>query len=222
VRVETRSVNLPTGFHLGSPPDLADDRVPLWQQGMRDNARLEPLPELEAFYVQFNSVGDRPGQSLAEFGEVLRQRLLADQPRHLIVDVRHNGGGNNFLIWPMVRAVVLHEMQDEENETWVITSRDTFSACQDFVNFLDRMTGATFAGEPSGSRPNFTGESTAARLPYSGVEMIISSRLWQDSFPEDRRPWIAVALPAPLTYTDWRYGHDPVMAALEEVITAAR
>ena len=74
-------------------------------------------------------------------------------------------------------------------------------------------------GEPSGSRPNFTGESSRVVLPYSGLGMSISSRYWQDSWPEDRRQWVSVQVPTPLSSTDYFSNHDPSLSALREILT---
>ncbi len=73
---------------------------------------------------------------------------------------------------------------------FVIIGRETFSAAQDFSNFIERVTNATFVGEPSGSSPIFVGESTAVVLPWSGLSFTISSRYWQDSHDGDDRPFI--------------------------------
>ena len=43
---------------------------------------------------------------------------------------------------------------------FVIIGRRTFSAAQNTVNMIEKNTNATFVGEPTGSRPNFVGEST--------------------------------------------------------------
>lgn len=199
-----------------SPPPQGG--APRWLKDVDNSFWHEPIAAHDAVYVQFNQVNNKDGQSIGEFAREVRATVADADAKHLIIDVRHNNGGNNFRHWPMLGLVQWHELQDEDHRVWVITGRNTFSACQNFINFVDRGTGATFVGEPSSSKPNFVGESTSLLLPFSGIRGSISSRYWQDSFPEDRRPYIPVELPVTLSFDDWWNNRDPVLAALFTVI----
>lgn len=96
-----------------------------------------------------------------------------------------------------------------------MTGRATFSAAQNFINRLERRLPAMIvAGEPSMSSPDFTGEDNPVHLPFSGLTASISNRYWQDSAADDRRPWIAPALPVALTSRDWLENRDPVLDAV--------
>lgn len=204
------------------PPGLSGT-PPRWLSRTETNYWQEPLPDLEGRYVQLNQVQNASeGATLAQWVEGLRREMTAEPARNLILDLRHNNGGNNFLIWPVVRLVAWHEMSDPANRTWVITGRGTFSACQNLTNFLDRVTNAVFVGEPSASRPNFTGEDTTVQLPWSGLRVSISSRYWQDSHPGDSRPYVSVSMPVVLSAADWRENRDPVLEALREFLNRAR
>jgi hypothetical protein len=209
------------GDKLGPPPGLAG-KPPLWLRDVRETYWHEPLPELDALYVQFNQVRDQDdGPSIADYAKTVQAELEKSELPNLILDLRHNNGGNNFLIWPIVRLLVFHELSGDDHQVWVITGRNTFSACQNLINFIERVTDrAVFVGEPSSSRTNFTGEDTDVQLPYSGLELSISSRYWQDSYPGDRRPYISVAMPVELSSADYFGGHDPVLEALAEVLTS--
>jgi hypothetical protein len=99
----------------------------------------------------------------------------------------------------------------------VITGRLTFSAAQVFINELDRYTSAVFAGEPSGSKPNFIGESAQTKLPYSGLVMTISTRYHQTD-DQDHRTWIAPKIPVALSSEDYFANRDPVMDTVLDVI----
>lgn len=189
---------------------------PAWLARINENYWLEPRPDLNALYVQYNRVRD-DDETIEAFAR--RAKAALEGRRNLILDVRHNNGGNNFLNWPLVRLAMWHEMEDPANRVWVITSRNTFSAAQDFVNFLDRETGAIFVGEPSSSRPNFVGEDTFVMLPYSRLRVSISSRYWQDSWPGDERIWIPVEVPVELSSSDWLEGRDPAMEALATILS---
>ncbi len=194
------------------------ETVPLWLRAPGDNYWHEPLPDLDALYVQFNRVRDKADQSIADYAAELKDVLRDQGFSSLILDVRHNGGGNNFLVRPLVRLAVWHEEQARDHQLFVITGQRTFSAAQNFINRLEQMTDAVFVGEPSSSRPNFTGETTSVELPYSGIRISISSNYWQDSQPGDRRPFIPMALPAAISSKDYLAGRDPAMAALRELL----
>lgn len=201
---------------LTAPPGI--EAVPLWLRRPGDNFWHEALPELDALYVQLNRVRDTPDQTIAAYAETLKAALRDSGARNLILDLRHNGGGNNALAWPLVRLAVWHEESAPEHRLFVITGRKTFSAAQNLVNRIEQTTDAVFVGEPSSSKPNFTGETTSVELPWSGLWLSISSRYWQDSQPGDRRPFIPVDVPVSLSADDYLSGRDPVMAVLGEIL----
>ena len=204
---------------LPPPPGV---KPPVWQARMDENFWLAWRPDIEAVYVQFNQVQDSENLTIADFAQSLKDTLRARGASTLVIDMRHNNGGDNTLLGPLVSLVVWHEQSAPGHRTFVMTSRNTFSAGQNFLNRLERDTGAIFVGEPSSSRPNFTGESNAVELPWSGLRVSISSRWWQDSFPGDARPYIPVSMPVALSSEDWRTGRDPVMAALTEYLRVNR
>ncbi len=204
--------DLPHG--LVPPPAVAGSAPPAYLARLGETAWFEARPEIGAVYAQLNEVRNPEGSSLTKFAAQVRDELRRTGARTLILDVRHNRGGNNFLIWPLVRLAAWHETEGPGRRTFVITGRATFSACQNLVNHLDRATNAIFIGEPAGSRPNFTGEDTWVELPWSKLRVSISARYWQDSWPTDERPYVPVAMPVAMTSAEWKAGRDPVMEAL--------
>jgi hypothetical protein len=202
------------------PPPGARNPTPLHLQQADRAYFLRALPDDRAVYVQFNQVANAPTQSLAAFSNELQDTLASTRAQTLIVDVRHNNGGNNQLLEPLLQAVAAFASGETDRRLYVLTSRATFSAAQNFITRLERrVPGAVFAGEPSMSSPNFTGEDNPVSLPFSGLTVSISNRYWQDSDPRDARPWIAPQLPVALTSTDWLENRDPVLTA---VLTANR
>jgi len=202
------------------PP--ADGEPPRWLRHVETSYWTEPLPKLHALYFQFNQVRDlEDGPSIAEFSTTLVEQLRATGARHLIVDLRHNNGGNNNLHFPLVRALVGWEQAAPSHRIWIVSGRNTFSAAQNFLNRMERWTDAVIVGEPSASSPNFVGESTDVELPWSRFQGSISSRYWQDSDPTDLREWIAPDLPIELSSTDYWGGRDPVLEALTEILNVA-
>ena len=192
--------------------------TPLYLLRVDDNYWFEIMPEINGIYFQFNQVRDNGEEdTLAGFSNELLNALLSNETKNLIVDIRHNNGGNNGLLKQLLNNLVLF---DNENDTniYVITSKNTFSAAQNFINRVELLTDAIFVGEPSSSSPNFVGEGTSVIFPWSKIFASISNRYWQDSSPTDSRQWIAPDIPVGLTSEQYFNNIDPVMESLIPLI----
>jgi tetratricopeptide (TPR) repeat protein len=223
----TRTATLTAGpprrtWRLMGPPADASAPTPLYLSNPTKNIWLEELPDHQALYVQYNSVSNERGNTVADFADTLLAAAERTGSSTVIVDVRRNGGGNNFLNWPLVRALIRFEHEEPDRRIFVLAGRHTFSAAQNFVNWVERLTDAVFVGEPTGSRPNFTGETTPVTLPYSGLQGSISSRYWQDSHANDDRIWIAPDIPVGLSSEDYFSNRDPVLEAVLRLIESGR
>jgi tetratricopeptide (TPR) repeat protein len=205
---------------LPPPPGADAEAAPLWIRARHEPFAIEERSEDDFVHLLLNQIEDAPGKSLEELADEVRQILVETGFSNLVLDLRNNSGGNNFLVSPLVRLVAWFEAASPDHRVFVVTGRSTFSACQNLVNRLERNCHVIVAGEPSSSRPNFTGESTEVALPWSGLRLSISSRWWQDSHPEDLRPWIAPHVPVRMTSADWFTQRDPTIAAIVEVIAA--
>jgi hypothetical protein len=196
----------------GAPAPAYLTRVdePFWFEDLSDSV----------VWFQFNQVANGPKESLAQCALRLRRHLDGHGTRDLVIDVRHNNGGNGYLLNPMVRAIVHFETTRPGARTFVITGPYTFSACQTFIAQVDRLTNAVFVGEPSASKPTFVGEDTELLLPWSGTIGSISTRL-HSSYPLEERTWIAPEIPVPSLGTDWLAGKDAARDAVLAVIAGA-
>lgn len=199
-----------------SPAAMGD--VPMYLMNVDIEHWMQSFPQQRAVYFQFNQVRDSKDQSIADFAAQLGERLKEEDATALIVDVRHNNGGNNSLVRPLIRTIVGFEQASPDNRIYVITGRNTFSAAQNFVNRVEQWTEAIFVGEPSSSSPNFVGEETNVLLPYSRIRGSISTRFWQDSNPGDDRVWITPTVPVEPTAADYFAGNDAAMEAVFELI----
>ena len=212
---------IPDGFVTMADEDSGP--VPLWQRHPENPYWFESLPDEDLAYFQFNSVRDREdGPSIAEFTKTLFDSLIAEGTDALVIDVRRNNGGNNFLLSPLLEAIRATPALRERGHLFVIIGRGTFSACQNFVNRLDRDVHPIFVGEPTGSRPNFVGEDNPIILPWSGLTVSASSRYWQDALSEDARPWIAPELIAEMSSKDFRTNRDPAMETVRAYLATRR
>lgn len=216
----SRSVKLPFGPvpRMRGLPKLIASNIsinpqPMYLTRVQSNYWITSLPApVKTLYVQFNQVWDDPTESLAAFSKRLGDSLRKVKPLHLIIDVRHNNGGNAMLLDPL-----LTEMKTFRDipgtRTTIITGRNTFSACQIFISRADALVHPVFAGERSSSKPNFVGEEHEVVLPYSGARGSISNR-YHESIPGDNRQWIEPSMPVALTSADYFANRDPVLEAV--------
>jgi hypothetical protein len=191
---------------------------PLWLRNPKANVWMTPLNDHRTLYVQYNACADAPNQTIEAFATRLRTTLSDTSIRDLIIDVRRNGGGNSLLNRPLHLAIFEFADISPTHRIWVLASRHTFSAAQNFVNYIERFTNAIFVGEPTGSSPNFTGENAEVVLPFSGLVAEISNENHWSSFWDDQRKWVAPTIPVSLTAADYFSNRDPVLETVLDII----
>jgi len=186
--------------------------------GLRAAYWMTVLPGGRTVYVQFNQVASLGSDPLPQFAERLKRTLADSGTTSLVVDIRNNGGGNTELYPPLVGAVIHFGEGAPDARVFVIIGRHTFSAAQNFASTLQRyVRDVVFVGEPSGSRPNFVGESQPLLLPFSELRASVSSRYHQNADFTDSRQWIAPDVPASLSSADYFSGRDPALDAILEL-----
>jgi hypothetical protein len=193
----------------GAPP------APLYLENVADAYWFKHLPEQQTVYFQFNQVMDKETESLATFARRLRHFLDEHQIQKLVIDLRHNNGGNTYLYKELVRTIVRFDASNENRRLFVLIGRDTYSAAGNFVVDLERFTRAVFVGEPTGAKPNSHGDESPTVLPYSGLYFLLSSVYWQLSWPRDSRLWIPPDVPVTVSAEDYFANRD---LALEVVL----
>lgn len=172
-----------------------------------------------ALYVRVDTIADSPTESLARFAIGLRDDLRRERPAHLVLDLRYNNGGDAALADELFRTLVSYDALG--GRIWVAIGRMTFSAAQTLAARLDQWTGATFVGEPTGSRPNHYGNEAPFVLPHSGVRGTISSGWNQPVTSRDVRLWIAPSIRVGEDSSDYFAGRDRVIDRIREEIAEA-
>jgi hypothetical protein len=192
----------------------ADASLPLYLRYPERSYFFEHLPGKDAVYLHFRRVTDDEGESFEEFCDRAFEFLEEREIGRLVVDLRLNGGGNNFLNRPLIHGIIRNRRVNREGNLFVIVGRTTFSAAMCGTVDLERQTNAIFAGEPTGASPNHHGDAVPITLPHTGITISISALFWQNSDPRDHRPWLEPDLPVELTWKDYVDGRDPVLAAV--------
>ena len=173
------------------------------------------LPAHKALYVHYGAVADGPEETVAAFFARVFAFADANPVEKFVVDLRHNGGGNNFLNRPFLHGMIKRDQNiGSPRRFFVLIGRHTFSAAQNIVTQLEAQTSVMFAGEPTGGSPNHYGDATRLVLENSGLIIRTSTLWWQDAHPNDERLWIGPHIAAETASADDRAGRDPALEAV--------
>ncbi len=186
-------VHLPEGSGL----HILDDGRRLWTD----------MPAPGALYRRYREMEP------VDPAEVIALRAAVADPgvERVIVDLRHNPGGNNHT-YRSVRDILLEVPQP----LTVLIDRHTFSAATNFATELEQGREVTFAGEDSGGAPNHWGDARFVRLENLPIplDVGIATRYWRKGEPDDPRWWIEPDIEIPWVSTDYFTGRDAVLEAV--------
>jgi hypothetical protein len=176
---------------------------------------FEPLDGEPAVYFRFDAVMDAGKETLAACVERMFRFIEENEVERLVIDLRSNDGGDNYLNQPLIHAVIRSTRIDRPGHLFVLTSPFTFSAAVNCASDLERETFALFVGAPTGAGANHCGDAKEFVLPKTRIPVRCSTVRWQKSDPNDARRKIAPDVPAATTFADWSAGRDaPLEAAL--------
>lgn len=208
-----------TGFPI--TPPLKKESQPLYLSKMDNIFWYESILENQAIYIKFNSVQDKNDQSLKDFTLEIQNQIDQKKPQFLVLDLRHNYGGNGAIRNHMLKLLVKFEANNPEGKIFVLMGRATYSAAQNLLTEISTQTNAILVGEPSSSKPTFVGEAGWFQLPYSGLIGITASQFHKSSEAEDFRKWIAPHIPVSLSSTDYFSGNDKALDIIKDVINTS-
>lgn len=171
---------------------------------------VRPLPDRKAIYVSIDDMDDVDGMTFLDLSRAAFAAMDDPAFERIVIDLRRNGGGNNFL-GEGLRKHVERSRFNRPGGLYVLTAPETFSAAQNLANRLERETFALFVGGPTGGAPNHYGDASLHTGATTGVVAMVSTIPWFDSYPMDQRPWILPDLPVAETFADWAAGRDPTL-----------
>jgi tetratricopeptide (TPR) repeat protein len=174
---------------------------------------FEYLKDQKIFYVQHNAIANKRDEAVADFYKRVFEMVEANQVDKFILDLRNNGGGNNYLNAAVVVQLIKSKI-NKRGKLFVISGRSTFSAAQNLLNQIEKYTEAIIVGEPTGEHPNMYGDAAPFKLPNSGITVEASTLWWQDLDPRDEREWDAPEIAADISFADYRAGRDPSFQAV--------
>jgi hypothetical protein len=140
-------------------PKLKGNEQPIFLSKTEDPYWYKLIPKNNSIYVQFNVVTQKKTQSLEDFNIELRSQISKNNTQNLILDLRHNHGGNGSMLPPMLKTIINFEVMNPDGNVFVLMGRETFSAAQNLLTDIAKYTNPIMVGEPSGSKPNHIGEA---------------------------------------------------------------
>lgn len=173
---------------------------------------------LNAMYIKININLSTPNHNIREFYNEVFDTISKENINHLIIDLRHCPGGNSFNNKSLINNILKNNTIDKENGIFTIIGRRTFSAAMNLSTDLETWTNTKFIGEPTGSKPNFIGETNFIVLPNSKLQVSISDAYWQKSTSWDKRKWIAPDFYVTTSFRDFMLGNDNVLETIKSII----
>ena len=173
----------------------------------------EYLPASKTVYVRQSQIQDDKSEAIPAFYKKVFDFIEKNDVERLVLDVRLNGGGNNYKNKPIVTGILESKKINQPGKLFVIIGRRTFSACQNLVNELHNYTNALFVGEPTSENINFYGDNRRVELPKSKLPVFLSFAWWQDKPQWENDQWLAPQLAVDMSFADYKTNKDPVLDA---------
>jgi tetratricopeptide (TPR) repeat protein len=174
---------------------------------------FEYLPESKTVYVRQSQVQDDKTEAIPAFYKKVFEFIEKNDVERMVLDVRLNGGGNNYKNKPVVAGIIESKKINQPGKLFVILGRRTFSACQNLVNELHNYTNAVFVGEPTSENINFYGDNRRIDLPKSKLPVMLSFAWWQDKPQWENDQWLAPQVAVDMSFADYKTNKDPVLEA---------
>ncbi len=217
--IEAEELGLPRhGARMQPAKDWSDayplfntDKSALWLKNPSRLRFFEYLPESKSLYVRHSAVLNETDETIADFFTKVFRFVDDNDVDKLILDIRLNGGGNNYLNKPVITGIIQSRKINRPGHFFVVIGRQTFSAAQNLSNELEKYTEAVFVGEPTSENINFYGDTRSEMLPNSQLNMNLSWLWWQNLDPRDKRQWKVPHLAADLSFEDYVKGNDPAL-----------
>lgn len=165
----------------------------------------------DAVHVRWNQVQPYDGAaSLSDLADALVADVASGAVTRVVIDARHNPGGDIGDGAPLERAVRAIE-EARPGTVRVIVGRGTFSAATAVLAGLVEELDLVVVGEPSGGSSRSYADPRPFDLPASGIRAYVNTRLyvhgtgvWEPIVPD-----VVVVQ----TWDDWSAGRDPALAA---------
>ncbi len=211
---------------------LAPEEAPWAYRDPDTPFRLRHAPDMNAVVAEMRQVYSSGKSDIAQFAYDVEDALRETGARHLVLDLRQNGGGN----LNTARAFMKRLPQIVPERIFVLTSPWTFSAAISSLGYLEQAAPekVTIVGEMVGDRLEFFAEGGYESLPHASTMVSISTERHNYRtgcegeadchgsivrFPIKVES-LAPDIEAPWTIEAYRAGRDPGMEAVAAALGA--
>lgn len=175
---------------------------------------MEYIPSNKTLYVRHSATLNDGDKTIAAFFNSMGDYIENNDVQKLILDIRLNGGGNNYLNKPIITSIIASKKINQPGKFFCIIGRRTFSAAQNLTNELEKYTEVTFVGEPTAENVNFYGDTKLETLPNSNITASLSWMWWQNLDPRDSRKATSPSVAVDMSFADYQNNIDPVVNAI--------
>jgi hypothetical protein len=182
---------------------------PLYMQKPDSSYWWAYLEDQSLVYVQYRRCSQIEGRPFARFAEEFLDFAESKAARKVVIDLRLNGGGNSAVARPMVEGIAKRPRVNRKGHLFVLVGRRTYSSAILNALELKSETEATFAGEPTGGRPNHFGEVRFFQLPNSGVVVTYSTKYF--AWSGEDAAWFVPDIDVRASFADYISCRDPVL-----------
>ena len=195
------------------------ERLPLYLQHFDSPYWFEYLKNYKTVYMCFNQCKNDENESFADFNSRLWSCIEANPVDRLIIDMRHNLGGTNSYLEPLIHGVIKHDSINRRGHLFVVTGRKNVSAAVHCIAWLEKHCDPIFVGEPTGAPPNHYADPEFITLPNSRFNLMVSKWYWMNTrYPWDDRTWIEPHIQHEMCSYEYFNYKDPVLMKIFENI----
>jgi hypothetical protein len=186
--------------------------APLYRQKAGEYYWSQYLEETETLFFKYNSCRQITTLPFAQFTKEVFYLIDTKDIRRLVIDLRHNGGGNSGIFTPFLAEIKKRESINRKGGLYVLIGRRTFSSAVLNALLLKNQTAALFAGEPTGGKPNHFGEIKHFQLPLSKIPIQYSTKYF--TIAKEDTPSLLPDIPVTVNFSDYLDNVDPVLQAI--------
>jgi len=161
-------------------PDPSLGEPPLWLRRTNEGYWFEALGPERAVYVAYNRCAEDPARPMVGFVAEVLAALESSDAERLVIDLRHNSGGNSAVLARFVPDLAAHPRLAAPGSVRVLIGPQTFSSGMRNAQDLREGARARLIGEPTGGKPNAYGEVRVFALPRSGLSVYHSTKSFHD------------------------------------------
>lgn len=205
------------------PTYLADAGLPF---------RTVPMPDIDALYIQFRTNEDEAGHPIADFTAGVEKEIAARKPKHLVLDLRFDIGGNLLTTLAFMRTLPAKAA----GRTYLLVGHYTYSAGIISAAAVKKGGGerVTVVGDALGDRLAFWSEGGRVSLPNSHFGLRYTNGTFDlergcaaapqclDKLVDVNFVSLAPQIAAPLTSAAYFAKRDPALDAVRKDIARKR